>query len=156
MGLSSSWENRLTLQELVLWQYHEGSIGTSTAVLEGNLTVKQSQASGLLMLKRDCPVTQLLAPSVSLELAFTCPCPGPGRAKQGIKNNSAYTESNFFGSLLSDWRFPKCFVFTADDFWVWNMRECLWDHAVLPSFQLIAKATQQQACFVAYSLEILY
>lgn len=97
------------------------------------------------MLKGDCPVTQLLAPTVPLELALTCPPPGPcHRAKQELKT-TPHTQRIIFLAVCSlNWSFPKCFVFTADDFWVWNMRERLWDRAldvVLPSFQFIAKAT---------------
>lgn len=80
-----------------------------------NLTLKQ-RTNGLLMLKGDCPVTQLLVPTVSLELSFTCPCPGPGhRAKQEEATPHAQ-RIEFFGSLRSRWSFPECFVFTADDF----------------------------------------
>lgn len=69
------------------------------------------------MLKRDCPVTQLLVPAVSLELSFTWPCPGPGhRAKQEQETTPRAQRIEFFGSLRSHWSFPKCFVFTADDF----------------------------------------
>lgn len=120
-----------------------------------DLTLKQSPTNGLLVLKRDYPVTQLLAPTVALELALTCPCPQPGhRAKRELKTTPRTQRIIFFGSLLPDWSFPKCFVFTADDFLVWNMCKCLWDRAldvVLPLFQFIAKAT-----WTAAGTDLLY
>lgn len=67
----------------------------------------------------DCSVTQLLAATASQEAAFTCPCPGPAhRAAQEMRTAPRKQRVISFGSLLPDWRFPKCFVFTADGFWV--------------------------------------
>lgn len=59
------------------------------------------------------------APTASQESAFTCPCPGPAhRAKQEMATAPRKQGIISFGSFLPDWSFPKCFVFTADGFWV--------------------------------------
>lgn len=132
-----------------LQQYSEGSIGTSTEMSGCSLTLQQSQGNGSWMLGRDCSVTQLLAATASQEAAFTCPCPGPAhRAAQEMKTAPRKQRIISFGSSLPDWRFPKCFVFTADGFWVWNTCECLWDLALdvgLPSFQFTAKTRRTAA-----------
>lgn len=59
------------------------------------------------------------APTAPQESEFTCPCPGPAHgAKQQMATAPRKQGIISFGSLLPDWSFPKCFVFTADGFWV--------------------------------------
>ena len=128
-----------------------------------NLTLKQSQNNALLMLKRDCPVTQLLAPTVSLELALTCPCPGPShRAKQELKTTPCTERIHFLADCsltgvspnvlflqLMIFAFEICVSVFGTTRWMWSC-----PHS--SSQQKPHELQQEQACFMAYSLEILY
>lgn len=116
------------------------------------------------MLQRDCPVTQLLAPTASQESAFfTCPCPGPAHgAKEEIATAPRKQRIISFGSSFSDWSFPKCFVFTADDFWfeirvsVFGTLHWTWACPRSNSQQKPHELQQEQARSMAHSLEILF
>lgn len=126
-----------------------------------NLTLKQ-RTNGLLMVRLSCHSAACSRCLPWTIIHLTLPWARP-QSKTGTRNNSMCTENRIFWQFALSLEFPQMLCFYS--WWFFGFEICasvfgtmhwMWSCPHSSSQQKPRELQQEQACFMAYGLEILY